>query len=489
MSSAAPEPAPRRWSPIDDLSADRSALQRTAAEVAGLRRAWTERRKQLESEGALSEFLRRLVRLWCIETGVIEGLYTVSRGVTQTLVERGFDAAFISHDDTNVPAAHLIDVLRDHERAVEGLFSFVKDDRQLSTSYIKELHQVLTAHQAECDGIDQFGVPRKVPLIRGDWKRLPNNPGRADTGELVHEYHPPEHVAAEMDRLIAMHLSHSEVEPEVESAWLHHRFTQIHPFQDGNGRIARALASLVLIRGRGFPLVIERDRKPEYIDALRAADAGDLAPLVGLVCSVQKEALLQAMDDSARAVTVPRAIPAILTDAVERLKAGAVRRPDVLRSRSTVLVDRASRIADDIGGQISTAIREVPPSRVEVRRGDGQLNSSYGQRIIETAEQIGYRPMAELGDQRVVVEISHGSGTLIAISFHFVSGADPLVMAACAAVLFRGAGDSDWTRSEPACTDPFTFTADRDPEELGASFDEWVERAFTLGLEIWRRSL
>ena len=34
---------------------------------------------------------------------------------------------------------------------------------------------------------------------------------------------------------------------EVEAAWLHHRFTQIHPFEDGNGRVARALASLVFI--------------------------------------------------------------------------------------------------------------------------------------------------------------------------------------------------------------------------------------------------
>ena len=36
---------------------------------------------------------------------------------------------------------------------------------------------------------------------------------------------------------------------EIEATWLHHRFTQIHPFQDGNGRVARALASLVFFAG------------------------------------------------------------------------------------------------------------------------------------------------------------------------------------------------------------------------------------------------
>jgi Fic family protein len=48
------------------------------------------------------------------------------------------------------------------------------------------------------------------------------------------------HVAAEMDKLVELHREHraAGVAPEVESAWLHHRFTQIHPFQDGNGRVA-----------------------------------------------------------------------------------------------------------------------------------------------------------------------------------------------------------------------------------------------------------
>ena len=46
---------------------------------------------------------------------------------------------------------------------------------------------------------------------------------------------------------------------EVEAAWLHHRFTQIHPYQDGNGRVARALASLLFIKAGWFPVVVTRD--------------------------------------------------------------------------------------------------------------------------------------------------------------------------------------------------------------------------------------
>lgn len=88
---------------------------------------------------------------------------------------------------------------------------------------------------------------------------------------IVHEYCPPEQVVSEMERLVEMHNQHLEiVAPEVEAAWLHHRFTQTHPFQDGNGRVARTLASLIFIRQGLFPIVITRSDRQEYINASEA---------------------------------------------------------------------------------------------------------------------------------------------------------------------------------------------------------------------------
>lgn len=111
-----------------------------------------------------------------------------------------------------------------------------------------------------------------ISLIKGDWKKQPNNPLRPDGS--VHEYCPPIQVPSEMDQLISWHHRHREigVSPEVEAAWLHHRFTQIHPFQDGNGRVARCLASLIFIQVGWFPLVITRDTRKGYIEALEEAD-------------------------------------------------------------------------------------------------------------------------------------------------------------------------------------------------------------------------
>jgi len=110
-----------------------------------------------------------------------------------------------------------------------------------------------------------------------------------------------------MDRLLAMHLEHAArgVPPEVEGAWLHHRFVQIHPFQDGNGRVARALATLVMIRAGWFPQVVTDAGRAEYIGALEVADEGDLQPLVRLFSGIQRRTFEGAID-AARGVIPPR---------------------------------------------------------------------------------------------------------------------------------------------------------------------------------------
>src|SRR5262249_27520055 len=176
-------------------------------------------------------------------------------------------------------------ILRDHESTIDSLFEFVKGERRLSVSYIKELHALLTRNQEYVTGIDSLGRKAERQLLKGAFKKLPNNPLRANG--FVHEYCPPEHVDSEMDHLIELHHAHVNQAPEVEAAWLHHRFTQIHPFEDGNGRVARSLATLVFLRAGWFPLVI-RDiakERAHYIDALEGADEGDISGMVQLFSS------------------------------------------------------------------------------------------------------------------------------------------------------------------------------------------------------------
>ncbi len=287
-------PVGHSWRPIDDLPDDWQDLADPG--LHRLARRWAEVREGVGLDGAIRDFNERLKREWAIETGLIERVYTLTRGITEVLIERGLREELIPSSATDRDPALVFDMLQDHATAVDGLFDFVKRERRLSTSYIKELHSVLLAHQETASARDVFGRRVEMPLAKGAYKQRPNNPVRPDG--LVHEYCPPEQAASEMDRLLAMHREHDErgIPPEVEAAWLHHRFAQIHPFQDGNGRVARALATLVTIRAGWFPLVVTDAGRGDYIDALESADAGDLRPLVRLFSGLQRRAFEGAMD-------------------------------------------------------------------------------------------------------------------------------------------------------------------------------------------------
>ena len=234
-------PTGYRWREIQDLP--ESLSTHADPELDALRAMWRAECEHLDP-AAVSVVNQALVREWAIETGIIENVYTLDRGITQTLIERGINAAYIPHDSTNKDPELVARIIQTHADVLEGLFAFVKGDRALTTGYIKELHAALMRYQPTVTVFDQFDQPFETELKRGEYKTLPNSP--RTPGGAVHEYCPPEHVASEMDRMVAIHAEHIKraIPPQVAAAWLHHAFTQIHPFQDGNGRVARAIAEL-----------------------------------------------------------------------------------------------------------------------------------------------------------------------------------------------------------------------------------------------------
>ncbi len=290
---------------ITDLS-DSEKLYRSPG-LTDVLEFWGQDQKQLGSSEALKRFNDELHREWAIETGLIENLYDIERGTTLILIEQGFSAANLPHGSTNKPEEYVLQLLKDQQDALEGLFHFVKQGRPLSTSYVNDLHHAMTRSQSEVDAQMPDGAMTKVPMLHGKYKEHPNSPQR---GGVVFEYCPPERTADQMDRLIELHLVHTSegVSPEVEAAWLHHRFTQIHPYQDGNGRVARALASLVLIRAGLFPLVVSVDDKASYLDFLKAADAGDLLPLIRMITRLQQVRYRKAKRALIKSTTRPNSV-------------------------------------------------------------------------------------------------------------------------------------------------------------------------------------
>ena len=113
------------------------------------------------------------------------------------------------------------------------------------------------------------------------------------------EYKPPEAhlISQQMDDLGAYvkQVTSSDVSdtdlPILCAAAAHAWLAQIHPFIDGNGRTARILMNLILMR-RGYPIcIITREDRLRYYDALEDSQAGDLTPLIELVYENVEESL------------------------------------------------------------------------------------------------------------------------------------------------------------------------------------------------------
>ena len=80
-----------RWQP---LSSSIQGVDFDFHEVDSLNEQWLTAKKRAEDSNpnAYREFMDQLTRSWVIETGIIEGLYTLDRGVTETLVTEGIAA-------------------------------------------------------------------------------------------------------------------------------------------------------------------------------------------------------------------------------------------------------------------------------------------------------------------------------------------------------------------------------------------------------------
>ena len=157
-----------KWSPIKNLSSDLINLSDT--ELRAFEEEWKVVREQLSKE-AIAELIEQMKREWAIETGKIENLYTLDEGITETLINKGIVAKYISHNSTNRDPEELEAILIDHKNVIEGLFDFIAGRQELSLHYIRAMHQVFTKHQYYTTGQDQEGNRTQIALIKGAWKK------------------------------------------------------------------------------------------------------------------------------------------------------------------------------------------------------------------------------------------------------------------------------------------------------------------------------
>ncbi|MDQ2806397.1 MAG: Fic family protein [Chloroflexota bacterium] len=495
------------WEPITDLPDDWRSMVST--EVESLAHAWDDNYQQLKDTPMLLTFNERLRREWSIETGVIERLYTIDRGTTQLLIEQGIDSAYITHGATDRPVNEVLQLIRDQREALDGLFAFVSNKSPLSLHYIRSLHQVLLRHQNYTEALNQFGSIMLVSIAKGEWKKQPNNPQRLDGS--MHEYAPPEQTASEMDQLIMLHNQHrvQHVSPQVESAWLHHRFTQIHPFQDGNGRVARCLATIVLLREGRFPLVINRDQRIEYIAALEEADAGDLTRLVRLFDHIEKQAYLHALDLSSDVLGTRAPIAGLIDGIVAGYRKHQQQRYDQVLPIAEQLQQIAKTVLEVYANTMQLQFQQSNlPVLVRVLLSSPQTTYWYQGDIIQTARKIGYS--ANLTRPRLWVRLRIQDEQQLApltaeivVSFHYVGKEDRGVMIATAFLnithkpdspnenVVLDVGDRDFREMHPLVSEGFifTYTDTVQAEARELEFRKWLDRAIAAGLAEWQKQL
>ncbi len=146
-------------------------------------------------------------------------------------------------------------------------------DMPLTQNFIRTLHQTLLREDYTVYRELPNGVQTGYIIHAGQYKTRPNTV-ITRYGERF-EYASPEETPALMTDLVNWYNSEEEIgklTPIELAALFHYRYIRIHPFEDGNGRIARLMANYILSR-HGLPMIVIRSRKKQdYLEALHQAD-------------------------------------------------------------------------------------------------------------------------------------------------------------------------------------------------------------------------
>ncbi|MCB9037027.1 MAG: 30S ribosomal protein THX [Lewinellaceae bacterium] len=479
----------RIWEPISIndrwLNADTSFLD-------DILPSWYRKREELLTGNKdYEDFLNRLKRQHAIETGVVEKLYDLNEGITQTFIKEGFVESYLQHGDTNISPKKLMAHLKDHFEAIDFVFDLVKNERPLTKSFIKQLHQLLTQNQETTDAINSLGQIVQVKLLRGEFKQHPNNPKRGDG--TTYAYCPPLQVEAEMDKLLESYndLLEKSVNSVIISSWFHHAFTQIHPFQDGNGRVARLLSSLILIKDGLFPLTIRRDDKVKYINALELADNGSPGDLVKLFSELQKKNIEGILNWKTTTFYSLKDAATVLSKKVESWQSQQQkRRQEALSKNRKTIFD----ISYDISGRIKDELFGlIPKDKARIFLQSVYPNDEnhywYTRQIVDYAKMHDYFFNKSLprGWFKFGFKITENLQYNLIITLHHYSY-DDAILAIGGFLEFKETqiGDNGETIEDSSVTpiqiDPFTISLEADSDKLKKNIETYIRDLVTVGV-------
>jgi len=212
---------------------------------------------------------------WNYHSNAIEG-NSLTPGETRAFLLEGLTAS-------GKPLKDHLDI-KGHNNLIDFLTSFIHRQDELTEAAIREMHKILLHEPYENEAVTLDGRIVKKWVIPGEYKQTQNFV-RTGSG-TIHQYALPEDVIPKMHELLTWHraeLPKTELHPVAHAAFFHHRFLAIHPFDDGNGRLARILMNLILMRHGFPPVIIKLATREPYVAALRQADGGESSTLVSFV--------------------------------------------------------------------------------------------------------------------------------------------------------------------------------------------------------------
>ena len=143
----------------------------------------------------------------------------------------------------------------------------------LTQHFIRTLHKTLLREDYTVYRTLPGGVQTSYVIHAGQYKTRPNSV-ITRYGDRF-EYATPEETPALMSDLVDWYNDaerSGKFTPIELAAIFHYRYIRIHPFEDGNGRIARLMANYILTR-HDYPMIVVRSRKKkEYLEALHRTD-------------------------------------------------------------------------------------------------------------------------------------------------------------------------------------------------------------------------
>jgi hypothetical protein len=210
---------------------------------------------------------------WNYHSNHIEG-NTLTYGETELL---------LLHDRTTGNHSHREYLeMKAHDVGIEHVRALAEDTaRPLTERDIRDLNKIILKESFWKPAETADGLPTRKEIIPGQYKTTPNNV-RLPNGDIF-PFASVNDTPPKMQALCAwmqQQLESPTMHPVAFAAKLHHDFVLIHPFDDGNGRVARLLVNCVLMRSGYLPVIVRTEDKANYLTALHLADAGELSALI-----------------------------------------------------------------------------------------------------------------------------------------------------------------------------------------------------------------